>query len=49
MKSLKGFRNGIKTIGVFFKSTRVLIGLVSQVVVSIFFRDKTRCCRKLLG
>lgn len=41
-KVLKGFRNSIKTIGAFFKSTRVLIGLaVAGVIGAIFFfRDK---------
>jgi hypothetical protein len=42
MKSLKSFRKSIKTIGTFFKSTRVLIGLaVAGVIGAIFFfRDK---------
>ena len=41
-KVLKGFRNSIKVIGAFFKSTRVLIGLaVAGVIGAIFFfRDK---------
>lgn len=41
-KVLKGFRNSIRVIGAFFKSTRVLIGLaVAGVIGAIFFfRDK---------
>jgi hypothetical protein len=42
MKSLKSFRKSIKTIGTFFKSTRVLIGLAIAGVIGaiFFFRDK---------
>tara|TARA_B100000902_G_scaffold85179_1_gene89529 strand:- start:48 stop:1553 length:1506 start_codon:yes stop_codon:yes gene_type:complete len=42
MKSLKGFKNGIKAIGKFFMSTKVLIGIavVGVVAAIFFFRDK---------
>ena len=50
MKSLKGFRDGIKAIGKFFMSTKVLIGLaVAGVVAGIFFfRDKIADVAKFL-
>ena len=50
MKSLKGFRNGIKAIGRFFMSTKILIGLaVAGVVAGIFFfRDKIADVAKFL-
>ena len=50
MKALKGFRDGIKAIGKFFMSTKILIGLaVAGVVAGIFFfRDKIADVAKFL-
>ena len=50
MKSLKGFRNGIKAIGKFFMSTKILIGLAVAAVVAgiFFFRDKIAAVAKFL-
>jgi len=50
MKSLKGFKNGIKAIGKFFMSTKILIGLaVAGVIAAIFFfRDKIGAVAKFL-
>ena len=42
MKSLKGMRDGMKAIGRFFMSTKVLIGLAIAGVIAavVFFKDK---------
>src|SRR6056300_352821 len=42
MKSLKSMRNGMKAIGKFFMSTKVLIGLaiVGVIAAVVFFKDK---------
>ena len=50
MKSLKKFKDGIKTLGKFFGSTKVLIGLaIAGVIAAIFyFRKKIAAVAKFL-
>jgi hypothetical protein len=50
MKALKSFRSGIKAIGKFFMTTKVLIGLavVGVVAAIFFFRDKIASVAKFL-